>query len=67
MPASEAQDRPVLMAVFRVCGGAAWKNSEGWGTDEPLGQWYGVKTENGRVVSLELAENNLSGEYKLIR
>ena len=35
---------------------------DNWGSDKPLGEWYGVTTDgNGDVIRLELHENNLSG------
>ena len=37
-------------------------NSTNWGTDEPIGHWHGVRTDGvGRVLLLELQENNLTG------
>ena len=55
-------DRAALMALYNATAGANWKDNYNWGTDAPLGQWYGINTdENGRVASLYLVYNGLSG------
>lgn len=66
-------DRDILMALYEATGGENWTNSENWGSDLPLSEWYGVTTEMiepqtkagepvERVVELILRENNLTGE-----
>ena len=66
-------DRAILMAFYEATGGEHWTNKGNWGSDLPLGEWYGVtteliepETEAGepveRVVELDLAYNNLTGE-----
>ena len=48
-------DREVLVALYDVTGGPDWTHNENWRTDAPLGEWYGVDTDNsGRVVRLDL-------------
>ena len=60
--APESPDRAVLMAFYDATNGANWTNSTNWGSSEPLGQWHGVSTnQDGRVVSLTLADNRLTG------
>ena len=55
-------DRTALMALYNATAGANWEDNYKWGTDAPLGQWYGIDTdENGRVASLYLWYNGLSG------
>ncbi|CAM9644029.1 unnamed protein product [Ectocarpus fasciculatus] len=55
-------DRAALMELFNATKGSSWKNNTGWGTSAPLGQWHGVKVDGtGRVTSLDLSQNNLSG------
>ena len=42
--------------------GKNWTNSINWGTDERFASWHGVTTDYaGRVVSLHLYSNNLTG------
>ena len=56
------EGRAALMALFDATGGASWTYKDKWGTDAPLGQWRGVRTDlNGRVKSLYLEDNGLSG------
>lgn len=39
-----------------------WSHRDNWWTEAPLGEWYGVTTDDdGRVVGLELAGNRLTG------
>ena len=57
-----ADDRGVLVALYNATGGASWMNNTNWLSSAPLGQWYGVTTdESGRVIELVLGENQLSG------
>lgn len=58
----ENQDRAVLAALYEATDGPNWVNSENWLTDMPLGEWHGVRPDNtGRVFTLTLTNNNLSG------
>ena len=62
-PAINSTDRAALAALYNATDGANWANNEGWLSDEPLDQWYGVATgDDGRVAILALAGNGLSGE-----
>ena len=55
-------DRAALVALYEATDGANWSNSTNWLTDRSIGEWYGVTTDgDGRVTSLELTENQLSG------
>ena len=56
-----ADDRAALEALYDATNGANWSRNDNWKTDEPLGQWFGVRTSDGRVVRLELYDNQLSG------
>lgn len=57
-------DRAALVGLFDATGGPSWKNSTGWGTSAPLGEWHGVTVDGvGRVLKLELMENNLTGTH----
>ena len=54
--AAESPDRGTLVALYEGTDGPNWLNNEGWLTDAPLGEWYGVETDaSERVVSLDLA------------
>ena len=55
-------DRAVLVEFYNAMGGENWKRRRNWLSDRPLNEWWGVSTtEDGRVDSLQLAYNNLSG------
>ena len=57
-----ADDRAALEALYDATNGANWSSNDNWKTDEPLGQWYGVRTHiDGRVRHLDLSFNELSG------
>ncbi len=59
----QLEDREILQIVYQATKGLDWTVSDNWLTDAPLEQWHGVKTNiDGRVVSLELRENELDGE-----
>ena len=55
-------DRAVLVEFYNAMGGENWTRRRNWLSDRPLNEWWGVSTtEDGRVDSLQLAYNNLSG------
>ena len=48
-------DRAALAALYKATDGPNWVNNEGWLSDAPLDEWYGVGTDGfGRVFSLDL-------------
>ena len=52
----ESPDRAALVALYEATNGPNWVNNANWLTEAPLGEWYGVHTDQfGRVVWLELA------------
>ena len=59
---SVAGDREALIAFYDSTGGDNWQINDNWKSDKPLGEWYGVGTdEEGRVRELDLRKNNLAG------
>ena len=54
-------ERLALSALFWAAGGESWLRRDGWNGSGDPGSWYGVATEGGRVRSLSLANNDLSG------
>lgn len=44
-------------------GGSHWKKNTRWGSDAPVGTWFGVTTDktSGRVIKLDLSHNMLVG------
>ncbi len=51
------------MALYEATGAANWLSSDNWLSEAPLDEWYGVTIDgSGRVIELNLSENELSGE-----
>ena len=60
---SDETDREALVALYNATNGKSWWNSANWLSDAPIGEWYGVTTDDdGRVIALGLGSNELSGE-----
>ena len=60
---SAETDRSALEAFYHATNGPNWGHSVNWVTDSPIGAWSGVATdESGRVQSLDLPKNGLSGK-----
>ena len=58
----DLSDRDILEILYRSAGGTEWTHQEGWLSEAPPGEWYGVETDaNGRVTELQLARNKISG------
>ena len=60
------QDRAVLIAFYNATNVPDWKFNEGWATEAPLNEWFGVTTDrDGRVVGYKsnygIACNSISG------
>lgn len=63
-PIAAGDDRAVLAKLYQTTGGDQWENNKGWLTNDPLGTWHGVATdETGRVTSLNLPANGLAGPF----
>ena len=54
-------DREALVALYNATDGPNWENNTNWLTEKDISTWYGVGVQNGRVTSLYLARNKLSG------
>ena len=51
-----------LEALYQDTDGDNWTNNRNWLSNAPLDSWHGVTTDrNGRVVELDLSENELNG------
>lgn len=56
-------ERLALEGLFNATAGDAWFNAAGWNTVADLGSWHGVTVEDGRVRSLKLPDNGLTGPF----
>jgi hypothetical protein len=60
-----SSERECLMSIYNATNGVNWTNQNNWGSARPISEWYGVVFENGHVVSLNLNNNNLSGNFDI--
>ena len=59
---ASTSDRDALITLYQTTGGPYWSNNCNWLSDTPIGEWYGVTTDEiGRVIMLSLKKNNLQG------
>ena len=57
-----AADVAALESLYDRTDGAGWNQSDGWLSDDPLEEWYGVTTDSlGHVTELDLEGNGLTG------
>ena len=62
-PASAETDREALVVLYNATDGGNWNRSDNRLSDAPLGEWYGVDTNDDRRVTVLILDNNgLSGE-----
>lgn len=55
--------RAALVALYHATDGDDWNNNSNWLSDAPIGEWYGVTTDDrDRLIELDLSQNQLSGE-----
>lgn len=55
------EDSLALVNLYNSTNGPNWTNHTNWLTTAPVRTWYGVTVDGNRVISLSLANNNLSG------
>jgi len=56
----DKKDSLALVDLYNSTNGDKWINNNGW-LKEPVSKWYGIKSSNGRIISITLYKNNLSG------
>lgn len=61
----DVEGRDVLMALYHAADGANWTNKTNWGTDKPIGEWYGITVEDNEIVAISLANNGLKGKLPI--
>lgn len=55
-------ERQQLMDFATAAGYENWVNNEGWGTDAPVSDWYGIsRVENNQVTVMAMQNNNFTG------
>lgn len=59
-------EKMILKELYASMNGDKWTNHTNWNSDLPLGEWYGITTdEAGQVVSIDLSNNNLTGSVSI--
>ncbi len=62
IPPDPSSDREALVALYNATDGPDWDDNDNWLSDADIGDWWGVNTdENGRVIRLDLSDNELNG------
>lgn len=61
----DVEGRDVLMALYNATDGQNWTNKTNWGSDKPVGEWYGVTVEDNEIVAISLANNGLKGKLPI--
>ena len=54
-------ERLALAEFFAASGGDSWTRRDGWNTAAPVGDWHGLTSRGGRVRSVALPDNGLTG------
>jgi len=54
-------ERNVLIEFYHATDGPNWLTDNNWNTNEPVYKWYGVTVLRGKIIKIELPENNLKG------
>lgn len=63
---SPDRDRAALIAFYNSMDGPNWKDNTNWLSDKPIGDWYGITTDNsGRVIRIYFWYKGLKGELPL--
>ena len=63
----DAEQRKVLQAFFEDTNGPGWVSSNGWLSERPVSEWYGVTTDSrGYVIGLSLPAKRLRGEWQCL-
>jgi len=61
----DVEGRDVLMALYDATDGPNWTNKTNWGSDKPIGEWYGITVEDNEIVAISLANNGLNGKFPI--
>ena len=54
--------KEVLDRFFHAMGGDSWHRSDGWTSNQPLDEWYGIEMNGGSISRISLPSNGLTGE-----
>ena len=54
-------DSLVLVDLYTYTNGNKWKNNSKW-LEGNVNEWFGISIEHGRIIAIELPDNNLQGQ-----
>jgi hypothetical protein len=54
------KEKDVLVKIYHATNGGEWKIK--WNLASSVSTWHGVEISNGKVIGLNLADNNLKGQ-----
>ena len=54
-------DREILEVFYEATGGDDWTDNTNWLSDKDLSEWHGVSAYQGKVSTVSLRDNNLTG------
>ena len=57
----ETRQKEILLELFNATDGEHWSHNDNWKSDAPLKDWYGITVDGSGSVSVNLYQNNLSG------
>ena len=57
-----SKERLALVALYNMTDGPNWATTTNWLSEEPFGEWHGVKTNRRSVIELDLKTNQLNGQ-----
>lgn len=61
LASSHGPDYDALMSLYNGLGGSSWAFKDGWGSSASYCTWHGIRCTSGRVTSLNLMSNGLTG------
>ena len=61
LASSQGPDYDALMSLYNGLGGSSWAFKDGWGSSASYCTWHGIRCTSGRVTSLNLMSNGLTG------
>ena len=57
-----AMEKEALIALYKATNGDNWQNNTNWLSNQPVGEWGGVRTnQEGLTIAIHLRGNKLSG------
>ena len=54
------KEKEALLKLYYATNGEKWTHK--WDLSQSVATWYGVKVESGKVIEVNLSENNLTGD-----